>query len=375
MKITDKTSQNTSRTYSKDGYLIVPATLSRVGIFEYHATELGIEGNDIKRIKRSEHSLFSDTTIKSFEGVPITLGHPDTDVTAENWKKLAVGNIRNVKRDGEYLQAEAWIYDKDAITAIENHGVEELSCGYSCDTVPLKDTQEADFEFTPMIGNHVAIVANGRCGSSCKLADHNKETVTMNKQTLLERILSPFGIKLSDEQIKQLDADEEEKNKSEQSEQAPASDKSKEKEKASNKDENIDDEKDDEKHNSSKKDALIAQLQAENKAIKKELNTLKDSVNSQLKEAKRTAQIADAKANFKSVKLADNDSVRDIQEKCIISTGLCDTDTLKALSDEAVSGLYAGAKKIASSEQSENIGKALIGDKKTITNDLNRYKS
>ncbi len=50
MKFTDKTTQAaTQRTITKDGFLVVPATISKVGVFDYLATELGLKEDGIKR--------------------------------------------------------------------------------------------------------------------------------------------------------------------------------------------------------------------------------------------------------------------------------------------------------------------------------------
>lgn len=50
MKFTDKTTQAvTQRTITKDGFLVVPATISKVGVFDYLATELGLKEDGIKK--------------------------------------------------------------------------------------------------------------------------------------------------------------------------------------------------------------------------------------------------------------------------------------------------------------------------------------
>ena len=68
MKFTDSTTQaKTHRTITKDGFLVVPATISKVGVFDYLASELGLKEDGIKKVARTEKSLFSDETIKSFE--------------------------------------------------------------------------------------------------------------------------------------------------------------------------------------------------------------------------------------------------------------------------------------------------------------------
>lgn len=59
MKFTDKTTQAaTQRTITKDGFLVVPATISKkVGVFDYLATELGLKEDGIKKVARTEKSL------------------------------------------------------------------------------------------------------------------------------------------------------------------------------------------------------------------------------------------------------------------------------------------------------------------------------
>lgn len=198
MKFTDKGSSQ--RAVTKDGYLVVPATISKVGVFDYHASELGLQEMAVKKVARTENSLFSDRTLASFEGVPLTIGHPAQGVNAKNWKELSVGVVRNVKRVNDTLVAEAWVYDEDAIKLIQDEGIEELSCGYDCDIVTTA-VQDADFEMSPMIGNHVAIVAKGRCGPTVKFADEDR-TIMSKSVKFLDALLGAFGIKLSDEQNK-----------------------------------------------------------------------------------------------------------------------------------------------------------------------------
>lgn len=214
MRLTDKA--QTTRSFTKDGFLVVPATLSKLGVFDYHNKELGKDGEGIQRLARTEKSLFTDETIRSFENAPITVGHPEDDVTAENWKQLAVGSVRNVRRDGEHLAGEAWIYDAAAIKQIQQFGIKELSCGYRSELLPSQE-QGVDFEMSPMIGNHIAIVADGRCGESCKLADEQKGQSKMSAtRKFLDAILGAFGTKLSDEQAKAVEESEKESDKTDE---------------------------------------------------------------------------------------------------------------------------------------------------------------
>lgn len=213
MRLTDKA--QTTRSFTKDGFLVVPAKLSKTGVFNYLGSELGKTEKETYQLARTENSLFTDETISSFENAPITVGHPEEDVTAENWKQLAVGSMRNVKRDGEYLVGEAWIYDSAAIKQIEQFGIDELSCGYRSELLPSQE-QGIDFEIAPMVGNHIAIVANGRCGDTCKLADEKKGKAMSTTRKFLDALLGAFGTKLSDEQAKAVEESEAGKSAEEQ---------------------------------------------------------------------------------------------------------------------------------------------------------------
>lgn len=338
MKFTDNQKQSqTQRTITKDGFLVVPATISKIGVFDYLAKELGMQEDGIKKVARTEKSLFSDETIQSFENATLTIGHPADGVNAKNWKALSVGVVRNVKRVGDELAAEAWIYDEAAIKTVQEKGIEQLSCGYDCDITP-STVQDADFEMSPMIGNHVAIVARGRCGDGVKLADEDK-TFMGKTAKLLDSILGAFGIKLSDEQKEKLEESEQEgkeEGKAKAPENAPESEKEKEK-------------------NTVKDTALFA----ENESLKAQIVQLKDE---QSKAETRAKTLVDAAQHFPEVKFTDCDNVRQIQEKAILDQALASAEELKTLSDAQVDGMYFVAKKAAKANLGAQLGRALLGD-------------
>ena len=334
MKFTDKTTQaTTQRTITKDGFLVVPATISKIGVFDYLATELGLREEGIKKVARTEKSLFSDETIKSFENATLTIGHPRDGVNAKNWKELSVGVVRNVKRVGDELRAEAWIYDEAAIKTVQEHGVEQLSCGYDCDIKP-STVQDADFEMS------------GRCGGGVKLADEDK-TIMGKTAKFLDAFLGAFGIKLSDEQKKQIEEDEE---KGKESEVKPEGEK-KPTEPKKEKEENV--EKEEFEKKLAAKDAEIRQL--------------KDAQAKQEADAKQAAVLADAKVVFKEVKFADNATVREIQESAVVAQGIFTKDEVAKLSDEEISGAYQTAKSVIAklSDERKSLGSILLGDAAT----------
>ena len=348
MKFTDNTAQvKTQRTITKDGFLVVPATISKVGVFDYLATELGLKEEGIKKVARTEKSLFSDETIKSFENATLTVGHPKDGVNAKNWKQLSVGVVRNVKRVGDELTAEAWIYDESAIKTVQENGVEQLSCGYDCDIKP-STVQDADFEMSPMIGNHVAIVAKGRCGGGVKLADEDK-TIMGKTAKILDAFLGAFGIKLSDEQKKQIEDDEEKGKEGEKDPKGKAPTEPKK-----------DESETDKKENDVNKEEYEKKLAAKDA----EIQQLKDAQAKQEADAKQAAVLADAKTAFKDVKFADNATVREIQESAVLAQGIFTKDEVAKLSDAEISGAYQTAKAVVAklADERKSLGSILLGD-------------
>ena len=102
------------------GYLLcMNVPITRTGEFLYKGNELlGQDGKPLVeptsdgmvRIQRDEDQVFNEDSIKSFEGMPLTLEHPDGFVTPENWSKLAHGTVQNVRR-GENGQGDLLLAD------------------------------------------------------------------------------------------------------------------------------------------------------------------------------------------------------------------------------------------------------------------------
>lgn len=178
-----------------EGFLVcVGVKIARTGTMEYHEKELdgaGIEGdqNGMIQIYRDEKEVFRPATIKSFEGKAFVITHPEDLVGPENWSKLAKGVMQNVRRgkadESEDLIADLLITDARAIELVKN-GMREVSCGYEADyeqTSPGKGVQ------TNIIGNHLALVDQGRAGEAYAINDH-KGVKTMNP---FEKILGLFA--------------------------------------------------------------------------------------------------------------------------------------------------------------------------------------
>ena len=148
-----------------EGYLVcVDSILSRTGKQTYSRDELFKDGRtDEVEVERSAEEVFSEKTLASFENKPLTIEHPEEDVTPANHNKYAVGFIRDVKRgkDGseDVMLGTIVVTDAEAIELIETGKLKELSCGYDCDIEDEDNPQQRNIR-----GNHVALCEHGRAG-------------------------------------------------------------------------------------------------------------------------------------------------------------------------------------------------------------------
>lgn len=178
-----------------EGFLVCEGVaITRAGDLMYTPSETPVTPKGtVTVISRTVEDIHDPATIASFEGKPVTINHPDDFVTPENWRALAVGVVQNVRpgegEDADKLLADLLITDFKAISAVKSKRLREVSCGYEAKYVekaPGRGRQEN------IIGNHVALVASGRCGSECAIFDHapkkEKEPMTMK-----EKLMGLFG--------------------------------------------------------------------------------------------------------------------------------------------------------------------------------------
>ncbi|MFA9439412.1 DUF2213 domain-containing protein [Uliginosibacterium sp. sgz301328] len=186
------------RELTPEGFLLCKGVaIARTGQQLYSSGEIPIEdtGNGEVRIQRDADEVFRDETIASFEGKPVTVTHPDEFVTPQNWNRLAVGVVQNVRRgDGisdDLLVADLLITSADAIEYV-NRELPELSAGYEAD---YEQTEPGHGVQRNIIGNHVALVERGRAGPRCSILDHEgstdmktKDAKPAGKQSFRERL-------------------------------------------------------------------------------------------------------------------------------------------------------------------------------------------
>ena len=153
---------------TKDGYLVAYAKVARTGVQEYLGSELGSD-KEIVRVMRPESEVFAKDSLSSYSGKPMTNDHPSEPVTAETWKRDAIGAIgEEVIRDGDYIRVPLIMMDAAAIEDYKA-GKRELSMGYEAD-IEFVDHADYDAIQKNIRINHIALVEKGRAGGA-KIGD------------------------------------------------------------------------------------------------------------------------------------------------------------------------------------------------------------
>ncbi|MDR2881451.1 MAG: DUF2213 domain-containing protein [Azoarcus sp.] len=182
-------------TRTRDGYLIGDARVSRAGnVQQYLGRELGLTGDDAAKVFgvfRDPDAVFDEGSMMSLAGRPVTRGHPEGAVTADNWKELAKGQVAGViRKDGEHVVAPMAIMDAAAAAEVER-GARSLSAGYTCELIADSGTaatgEAYQFRQSKIRFNHVAYLPdnNPRAGNT-RIGDDN----TSGEKSI---ILAEFG--------------------------------------------------------------------------------------------------------------------------------------------------------------------------------------
>lgn len=194
----------TSRHMTDEGYLVAPGNMARTGMQEYRAYELGLDADGMDpmkviRLHRPAEEVFDPASMSSFENKPITIEHPPVAVTADNWRDLAAGEVRDVSRSGDLMTGTLLIRAKDAIEAVQS-GKVQLSNGYNfeLDMTPGTTANGCDYDGVQrnIRGNHVALVDAARCGSACRIADSQQPTEGVTTMADAKRKVVVDGIPL-----------------------------------------------------------------------------------------------------------------------------------------------------------------------------------
>lgn len=208
VKLSDK------RSMTPEGYLLIEdVSLARTGEMIYGPGETPIEpGPDgLVHITRDADEVFRPETMASYNGKSLCSDHPLEDVSPANWASLTHGIIMHPRRgtgsQGGEMIADVLITTASGIAEVNDKNP-ELSCGYDAE---YEETAPGRGRQINIVGNHVALVEAGRCGSRCAIRDRASESATRKdktmatKKTFAERVLDAFRTKDEAQLTKVLD--------------------------------------------------------------------------------------------------------------------------------------------------------------------------
>lgn len=194
-------------TDTPEGFLIChDVPIARTGPQDYLAREMMLDGDPerVVTVQRYPEDVFEAATLASFEGKPVTEGHPPENVSPENYAAYTKGHVQNVRRSGEYIVADLYINDANLAEEVRNNVKREVSCGYLCNYVP----DGAGYRQSNIRGNHVAVVPKGRAGSTVAIQDTAPEAEKGGNKHMNEfwkSVLHAFGMAAKDASPEELD--------------------------------------------------------------------------------------------------------------------------------------------------------------------------
>lgn len=181
---------------TQQGFLKIPASLTRVGVFKYRKAD----GTMIRELRHPD-DVFSEESLASLQMAPLTDDHPKEFVGPSNVKQLSIGWIsEGIKLDGQLVNATVVVADKNGIEKVDS-GKVELSCGYYADLIEESGTYDGeayDLRQTNIRYNHVALVERGRAGPQVRLRTDSQDAEMVE----LEKNGQPLKEDLAMEKIK-----------------------------------------------------------------------------------------------------------------------------------------------------------------------------
>jgi hypothetical protein len=144
---------------TSQGFLRIPATLTRVGVLEYTRAD----GSTVRELRPPDEVLKADS-LSTLRAAPVTDDHHGL-VDPSNIATLSIGVVADdVRNDGRLVRGEVVVNRKDGIEGVNSRRLVEVSPGYSCRI----DNSAGEFEGErydqiqrDIVYNHVALGGEG----------------------------------------------------------------------------------------------------------------------------------------------------------------------------------------------------------------------
>lgn len=199
----DSLAVDSNRTIDVDGRLHIARTrISKACVNPYYGYEipgyesLGLDPEKIYKLLRAPEELAKSAS--TFERLQILSKH--VAVNADNIQNdVIAGSIgSNVEFVEPYLWADVCIWDAEDIAGIESNKKREFSCSYHYVPVMVKGNfqgTEYDGIMTDIVGNHLALVEEGRAGHDVLAADSKpkREKIKMRMTKLGKGLFTALG--------------------------------------------------------------------------------------------------------------------------------------------------------------------------------------
>ena len=165
----DLSSEGVTTRHTPSGGLVVQGNVARTGIQVYHLPD-----GTVRRELRHPEEVFKPDSLASFEGAPLTEGHPGK-VSPDNWRDHALGTVAGKgEQHGKFVRATFHINDGPTIKKVDGGKLTELSVGYDCSldhTPGVWEGEPYDASQHGITVNHVAMGPRGwgRAGPEVRL--------------------------------------------------------------------------------------------------------------------------------------------------------------------------------------------------------------
>lgn len=191
MRIQDRIALDESaRHYDANGYLhVANSHISKETVNPYYGSEIMELGEGLKLDPDKIYYGYRpgaelEKAAATFNGLPLLFEH-HFDSAEEPQKEHRVGSLgTDAAFNAPYLDNSLIITDAKAIIAIENGDYKELSSAYRYTpdfTTGEFEAQKYDFIMRDIVGNHVALVQEGRVGRDVAVADSQIKNKGENK--------------------------------------------------------------------------------------------------------------------------------------------------------------------------------------------------
>lgn len=165
-----------SATRTPQGFLKCPGFATRVGVFPYRNAD-----GTIRNELRHPDDVFDPVSLETLKYAPVTIEHPPQMINPDNVEKYSKGHAtERVEINRDLVDTDLIIQADDAIAAVEDQGIRELSSGYKCDVIEEKGVYNGtpyDHRQKNIKYNHIALVKRGRAGPEVRLRMDSDDAV------------------------------------------------------------------------------------------------------------------------------------------------------------------------------------------------------